>query len=187
MSTHHEFPKTTVKQFVLATLGGLFAPALVAFLIYKLIAGIQATQIEDTDAAAAEAAAAERIKPVAEVNLAANGGGAAQQRGGEEVVKAICSACHASGALSSPKIGDNGAWAPRIAQGYDTLVKHAIEGVRMMPARGGSPDLTDYEVASAVVFMANKSGATFKAPEPPAAPEAAAPAEAAPAEAAPAK
>ena len=89
--------------------------------------------------------------------------------------------------MISPKIGDNGAWAPRIAQGYDTLVKHAIEGVRMMPARGGSPDLTDYEVASAVVFMANKSDATFKAPEPPAAPEAAVPAEAAPAEAAPAK
>lgn len=187
MSTHHEFPKTTVKQFVLATLGGLFAPALVAFLIYKLVVGIQATHIEEENAVAQDTAVAERIKPVAEVNLAAAGGGAAQQRGGEEVVKAICSACHASGALSSPKIGDNAAWAPRIAQGYETLVKHAIEGVRMMPARGGSPDLTDFEVTSAVVYMANKSGATFKAPEPPAAPEAAAPEAAADDAAAPAE
>lgn len=188
MSTHHEFPKTTVKQFVLATVGGLFAPLLVAFLIYKLVAGIHATQIEDADPAAAEAAAAARIKPVAEVTTAAAGGGAAQQRSGEQVVQAICSACHGSGALGSPKIGDSGAWGPRIAQGYDTLVKHAIEGVRMMPARGGSPDLTDHEVAVAVVYMANKSGASFKEPAAPAPAAAEAPAaDAAPAEAAPAK
>lgn len=176
MSTHHEFPKTTVKQFVLALLGGIFAPALVAFLIYKLVAGIQATHIEDADPAAAEASVTERIKPVAEVNLASSGGGAAQQKSGEQVVQAICAACHGSGALGSPKIGDSSAWGPRIAQGYDTLVKHAIEGVRMMPARGGSPDLTDHEVAVAVVYMANKSGASFKEPAAPAAPAAEAPA-----------
>jgi len=187
MSTHHEFPKTTVKQFVLALLGGLFAPALVFFLIYKLMIGIQATQIEDSNSTAAEASVVERIKPVAEVNLSANGGGATQQKSGAEVVQAICAACHAAGALGSPKIGDNGAWGPRIAQGYETLVKHAIEGVRMMPARGGSPDLSDFEVASAVAYMANKSGANFKAPEPPAAPEAAAPEAAAPEAAAPAE
>jgi len=49
MSTHHEFPKTTVKQFVLALLGGLFAPALVFFLIYKMMIGIQATHIDEKD------------------------------------------------------------------------------------------------------------------------------------------
>ena len=187
MSTHHEFPKTTVKQFVLALLGGLFAPALVFFLIYKMMVGIQATHIEDSSSTATETSVVERIKPVAEVNLSANGGGATQQKSGEEVVQAICAACHAAGALGSPKIGDNGAWSPRIGQGYETLVKHAIEGIRMMPARGGNPDLTDFEVASAVAYMANKSGANFKAPEPPAAPEAAAPAAAAPEAAAPAE
>ena len=37
MSDHdHDFPKTTVSQFVLALLGGLFAPGLVIFLIIKL-------------------------------------------------------------------------------------------------------------------------------------------------------
>ena len=187
MSTHHEFPKTTVKQFVLALLGGLFAPALVFFLIYKMMVGIQATHIEDSSSTATETSVVERIKPVAEVNLSANGSGATQQKSGEEVVQAICAACHAAGALGSPKIGDNGAWSPRIGQGYETLVKHAIEGIRMMPARGGNPDLTDFEVASAVAYMANKSGANFKAPEPPAAPEAAAPAAAAPEAAAPAE
>jgi len=192
MSTHHEFPKTTVKQFVLALLGGLFAPALVFFLIYKMMVGIQATHIDEKDKSVTEASVLARIKPVAEVNLSESSSGPREQKSGEEVTQAICAACHASGALGSPKIGDNGAWGPRIAQGYETLVKHAIEGIRQMPARGGSPDLSDFEVANAVVYMANKSGATFKAPEPPAAPDAATPADAAapeataPADAAPA-
>lgn len=180
MSTHHDFPKTTVTQFTLATLGGLFAPLLVIFLIFKLVSGIQATHVEDTDVKAADAAVAERIKPVAEVNVG-GAAGASAGKSGEQVVQEICSACHAVGALGSPKIGDKAAWGPRIAQGYDTLVKHALEGIRSMPARGGNPSLTDIEVAGAVAFMANKAGASFKAPAPAAAPAAATPAEAAPA------
>jgi cytochrome c5 len=67
--------------------------------------------------------------------------------------------------LGSPKIGDKSAWGPRIAQGYETLVKHAIVGIRSMPARGGNAELTDAEVAGAVAYMANQSGASFKAPK----------------------
>jgi hypothetical protein len=55
------------------------------------------------------------------------------------------------------------------------VLKHAIEGLRAMPAKGGNPDLDDVEVARAVVYMANKSGASFKEPAVPA-PAAAAPA-----------
>jgi cytochrome c5 len=40
-----------------------------------------------------------------------------------------------------------------------------------MPARGGNPDLSDIEVARAIVFMANKSGASWKDPAVPAAEE----------------
>jgi|GEM_PF-403166 len=84
------------------------------------------------------------------------------ERSGELVVKETCSMCHASGMMSAPKIGDNGAWGPRIAQGYDTLVSNALNGVRSMPAKGGNQGLTDAEVASAVTYMANASGANFK-------------------------
>ena len=65
-------------------------------------------------------------------------------------------------------MGDAGAWGPRIKQGYDTLVQHAVQGIRLMPAKGGNPDLDDVEVARAVVYMANQSGAKFKEPEVPA-------------------
>ncbi len=170
MSAHdHDFPKTTVTQFVLALLGGLFAPGLVIFMIIKMVIGIQATHLVDADAAVAEAKVVERIKPVGEVNLADASGAAHVDKAGEVVVKEVCSACHAIGALGAPKIGDKGAWGPRLPQGYDTLVKHAISGIRQMPARGGNPELTDIEVAGAVAYMANQAGASFKAPEPKAA------------------
>ncbi len=105
----------------------------------------------------------ERIKPVAMVEVGGDSGPHVE-KSGEEVVKAACAACHAIGAMGSPKIGDKSAWGPRIAQGYKTLIKHATEGLRAMPARGGNPDLTDGEIASAVAYMANQAGAKFSAP-----------------------
>ncbi|UUZ51410.1 c-type cytochrome [Massilia sp. B-10] len=74
-------------------------------------------------------------------------------------------------------------WTKRIAQGAETLFKHAIGGLNAMPAKGGNPDLDDVEIKRAVVYMANKGGAKFDEPK---APEAAAPAAAPAAEAAPA-
>lgn len=165
MSAHdHDFPKTTDVQFVLALLGGLFAPGLVIFLLIKLVLGVQATYLVDSDAAVAAASVIERIQPVGTVTMAVANAGPHVDKLGEQVVKEVCSACHAVGALGSPKIGDKGAWAPRLTQGYDTLVKHALAGIRAMPARGGNAELTDTEVAGAVAYMANQSGANFTAP-----------------------
>ena len=90
---------------------------------------------------------------------------------GEQVYNAACAACHGAGVAGAPKKGDGGAWGARIAQGYDTLVSHAIKGIRGMLAKGGNPDLNDVEVARAVVHMANASGAKFKEPAAPAAKE----------------
>jgi hypothetical protein len=44
---HYDFPKTTVKEVILALLGGLLAPLIVIFLIVNYIMGIQATHIDD--------------------------------------------------------------------------------------------------------------------------------------------
>lgn len=129
----------------------------------------------------AEAEATENVEPVAEVEMAAAAAPvaaaatseedvvegeevvAATEKTGEEVVKAVCAMCHATGMMESPKIGDAAQWEPRIAQGYDTLVSNAINGIRNMPAKGGNPSLSDKEVARAVAYMANQSGANFEA------------------------
>lgn len=90
---------------------------------------------------------------------------AASGKSGEEVVKSVCSMCHGTGLMGAPKIGDAASWEPRIAQGYDTLVQHATKGIRMMPAKGGNPGLSDQEVARAVAYMANQGGAKFAEPK----------------------
>lgn len=80
---------------------------------------------------------------------------------GESIYKKTCALCHAAGVAGAPKPGDKADWEPRIAQGADTLHKHAIEGYTgskgMMPPRGGGASLTDDEVKSAVDFMVAKS------------------------------
>ncbi|XXQ69408.1 c-type cytochrome [Neisseriaceae bacterium B1] len=94
------------------------------------------------------------------------------QRTGEQVFNKVCIQCHAADSTIaySPKITHNDQWASRIAQGFETLVKHAVEGFNgaaggIMPAKGGAVDLTDDEVARAVAYMANKSGANFTEPK----------------------
>lgn len=79
---------------------------------------------------------------------------------GEQVYNTACMACHGSGAAGAPKFGDAGAWKARIAQGADTLHKHALEGFQggagFMPPKGGQTQLSDAEVIGAVDFMAAK-------------------------------
>jgi cytochrome c5 len=115
-------------------------------------------------------AVAERLRPVAEEGFTLRDANAPKVlQAGNAVYTAVCAACHASGAAGAPKTGVAGDWGPRLAQGYDTLAKHAIEGIRAMPAKGGNPDLDNVEVERALVYMANQSGAKFKEPAVPAA------------------
>jgi len=103
---------------------------------------------------------------------------------GETVFKAQCVTCHgAPGIPGAPHLNDKAAWAPRIGQGYATLLEHALKGKGAMPAQGGG-DFEDLEIGRAVVYLANAGGAEFPVPERPAA---AAPTAAADAPAAPAK
>ncbi len=95
-----------------------------------------------------------RIQPVARFELASAAPAASSgPKDGATVFNTICSACHASGALGSPKAGDKAAWAPRIAQGKEALYKSALNGKNQMPARGGAASLTDDEVKAAVDHM----------------------------------
>ena len=80
---------------------------------------------------------------------------------GPSVYEQVCGACHLNGIGGAPKSDDRAAWAPRIAQGKDTLYKHAIEGFNgkagVMPAKGGRVDLSDDLVKAAVDYMVTKA------------------------------
>ena len=176
----HQSLIRTPKQLVVAVTGFFLVIVLGIILLVTFVTST-ATTGAGTDGQSAEAIS-NRIRPVSEEGFTLVDANAPRvlQAGGA-VYAATCAACHDSGMAGAPKTGDNGVWGARLAQGYDTLLKHAIEGIRAMPAKGGNPDLDNLEVERAVVFMANKSGASFKEPaEPAPAPAAAeAPADAA--------
>ncbi len=108
----------------------------------------------ETGAAAAAAAA----KAAAEA-AAAGGPPFGGTLDGAVIYQNLCSACHATGAGGAPA-PNAAAWAPRIAQGVDVLVKHATEGFQgqagIMPARGGNARLTDEQVKATVEYMVEK-------------------------------
>ncbi len=106
-------------------------------------------------------AVAARLKPVGESVASDAPPG---MRTGQQVYSGICISCHGAGLAGAPKFGDAGAWAPRVAQGWDTLVKHALEGFNAMPAKGGAADLSDDELKRAVAYMGNAGGGKFTEP-----------------------
>lgn len=156
-----EMKPTTPKQFSLALLGGLFAPLIAILLIVGYAVSIQSRQVDASAVAVADQETRSRIQPFG-VSVAIDPNVPHVDRAGEAIYNEICSGCHASGALGSPKFKEKADWGKRIAKGYDTLLTHALKGFNKMPPRGGEPDLTDQEVANALVFMANAAGAKFE-------------------------
>ncbi|HEY7865706.1 MAG TPA: cytochrome c5 family protein [Psychromonas sp.] len=111
-----------------------------------------------------EAAIADRIAPVGSVYLDGEIMTAKQDvdsaepagpRSGEKIYNTYCAACHATGVLGAPKKGDADAWQPRIAQGPETLLKHALEGFNSMPAKGTCSDCSEQEIVSTIAFLTN--------------------------------
>jgi cytochrome c5 len=161
---HTSFIKTP-KQLVVVVVLAFAVPIALIVLLSQLVTGIRPGETEDS-----EAAVLNRIKPVGEVALAS----ASAPKGnmsGEQVYQAVCKTCHEAGLAGAPKVGDKASWAPRVKQGVDQLYAHAINGTaKGMPPKGGSQDLADVEVQRGVVYMANRSGASFKEPAAPASP-----------------
>ena len=105
----------------------------------------------DTGRAALEAAKAEALKAAAA--QVAYGG----TLDGKTIFGNLCQTCHTNAATGAPVLTDKAAWAPRVAEGLDTLVKHATEGFTgskgVMPAKGGNPSLTNEQVKATVEWM----------------------------------
>lgn len=78
-------------------------------------------------------------------------------RSGADVYNTACAACHGTGAAGAPKMGDAGAWGPRIDKGLETLLNNAINGINGMPPRGLCMDCSDDELKAAVDHMVEGS------------------------------
>jgi cytochrome c5 len=76
---------------------------------------------------------------------------------GQAVYTKSCAACHDSGVMGAPKVGDKDTWSKLSAEGMDSLTHNAIKGEGKMPPKGGNMKLTDEEVKAAVEYMVNKS------------------------------
>jgi cytochrome c5 len=159
--SHSSFIKTP-QQLIVVILLSFLVPVIGIVLLVQLVTSHPSAEPN----AMTPDAVAKRLQPVGHVEFGGegSGGGAAGSRSGEEVVKAVCSTCHQAGVAGAPKIGDRASWGPRIKQGLQTMVATALKGKGAMPPKGGNPALSDDEVARAVVFMANQSGASFREP-----------------------
>jgi cytochrome c5 len=76
---------------------------------------------------------------------------------GEKVYTTTCLSCHGAAVLGAPKLGDLPSWTPRIAKGVAVLYASSIDGLKMMPPRGGNASLKDEELKAAVDYMVSKS------------------------------
>lgn len=163
--TSHEGPIKTPSQLIWTVVASFVVPIAVIVLLVNYVAA--GDKSGAGTAALSEEAIAQRIQPVGVVMLK-DASAVVAVRTGEEVYNAQCAACHAAGLAGAPKLGDEGAWAPRIKTGYDMLVTSALKGKGAMAAQGGG-EFSDFEIGRAVVFMANKGGAKFDEPKAPAA------------------
>lgn len=169
----HSGPIKTPKQLLAAVFFSFVIPV---FAIIGLVYYVSSADKPMAGADDGGRAVAQRIQKVGMVEIRdAN----RPLRAGEEVYKAQCVACHASGAAGAPKFGDASAWTARIATGYDVLLTSALKGKGAMAAQGGG-EFQDVEIGRAVVYLTASAGGKFAEPAAPAAAEAA-PAAAAPA------
>ena len=153
----HTGPIKTPRQLLMAVFFSFVIPI---FIIIGLVYYVTSHDKPAAGATNVEKSLEERIQKVGAVEIRdAN----REMKTGDAVYTAQCSACHANGAAGAPKFGDKAAWAPRIKTGFDALWNSALKGKNAMGAQGGG-DFEDFEIARAVVYFANASGAKF--PEP---------------------
>ena len=150
-------------------LGILFAVTLGLFAFAKHVGEEKQLKQVTTDPKYLESVE-ERLQPVARVAVSGQDNSAlkiesagpavpvaALPADGTAAYETACTACHGAGIAGAPKSGDKAAWGPRIAQGKDTLYKHAIEGFNgktgVMPAKGGRADWPDDLIKQAVDHM----------------------------------
>ncbi|MBQ0131282.1 MAG: cytochrome c5 family protein [Comamonas sp.] len=155
----HTGPIKTSKQLLITVAMAFILPVI---LIIGLVNFVGSAPKTGAGVGMQELAQAQRIQKVGSIEIRdAN----RPLRGGEEVYKGQCAACHATGVSNAPKFGNAGDWGPRMAQGFDALVHSALKGKGAMAPQGGG-DFNDLEIARGVAFLANSGGGNFPEPQP---------------------
>lgn len=85
---------------------------------------------------------------------------------GETVYSRACMSCHDSGKLDAPEFKLSEDWQPRLDQGLDVLIQHALNGHGRMPPKGGYADLTDDDVVAAVAYIYDQARTIVSARQP---------------------
>ncbi len=163
--SHTEPLIRTPSQLLTIVLLSFFIPVVVILLVVKAITG----GITVTPNALTETSVKARLAPVGRIKLSGTGvmektelgfsadndqqDGNIEEKSGEVVYNEVCISCHLSGIAGAPKTNDKVAWAPRISKGNDTLYKNAINGIGLMPAKGGGASFSDNEIKAAVDYM----------------------------------
>jgi len=108
---------------------------------------------------------AKRLEPVGQVcvqgkeckgmEVATAAGGAGGKKTPDEVIAKHCNACHGSGLLGAPKIGDAAAWKDRADHqgGLDGILAKAVTGINAMPPKGTCADCSEEELKGAIQKM----------------------------------
>jgi cytochrome c5 len=155
------------KQFATVFVAVLGILAVLAIILY-FIAGYLT---EDMAAYKPDEVILENIKPVGQVKVAGesaaadtgaaapagDAAAAAEPMTADQIYQAKCLACHDTGAAGAPKTGDAAAWAPRIAQGMDTLLANATNGLNAMPPKGLCMECSDADLKAVVQYMVENS------------------------------
>lgn len=76
-----------------------------------------------------------------------------------KIYEQTCRNCHSNPASGAPQTGDAKAWAPRLAQGRETLLDHSINGYKGMPPMGTCTQCAEQDFAALIEYM---SGSQLK-------------------------
>ena len=162
------------KQFATVFVAVLGILGVLAIVLY-FIAGYVT---EDMASYKPEEVILENIKPVGQVNIAAESGAAdagtaasataggtetaavaaaAEPMSPEQVYQSKCLACHGTGVPGAPQLGDAAAWSPRIAKGMDVMLANATKGLNAMPPKGLCMECSDADLRAVIEYMVSKS------------------------------
>jgi cytochrome c5 len=151
--------------------GGIIIGLMLLTVVIIILARSLQDESTDTLNPSHQALAEKRISPVSDVRVGEEGATAlaetqtavapaaadsgAEAIDGGQVYNGLCMSCHDAGVAGAPVKGSDD-MAQRVSEkGIETVVANAINGINVMPPKGGNPGLSDEQVRAAVEFMLN--------------------------------